>query len=157
MGATVTVASKLPMKFEMQCCVKRTQQRRFQGEVWAEETYHKDGPLHVINGYSYPNGQLPEGMPPRPKMVGGYALTHNVSKDLWDAWLIENKNSAMVLNRLVFAYEKQDTVQGKARESTDVDSGLGPLVPDVDRRMPKKVIGRQTRSPPEAEPDYSED
>jgi hypothetical protein len=155
MGATVTVASKLPFRLELQCCVKRTQQRRFQGEVWTEEVYFKDGPIVTINGTAYPNGQVPEGYRPRPKTVGGYALTPNVPKDLFDAWLAENKDSAMIKNRLVFGYEQKDAVDGRARENTDVDSGLGPLIPDSDRRMPKKVIGRQTRSLPEAGPDYS--
>ena len=62
-GAKVTVASKLPMSFEMQCCKKRVEQRRHQGEVWREEVFFKDGPMHVINGYSYPNGQVPEAAP----------------------------------------------------------------------------------------------
>ena len=155
-GAKVTVASKLPMSFEMQTCRKRVEQRRHQGEVYTEEVYFKDGPIAIINGYSYPNGgTVPEGFRPRPKMVAGYALTHNVSKDLFDQWMIENKDSAMVRNRLVYGFEQIDTVQGKAREGTDVDSGLGPLWPDNnDRRMPKKVINRQMRAPPESAPDY---
>lgn len=151
MGAKVTVASKLPMRLELQCCEKRVAQRRHMGEVWVEETYHKSGPMHVIEGTAYPNGAPPPNMPPRPRMICGYALTDGVDKDLWDAWLKENANSALVLNRLVFAYEKQDTVQGKARENTDVNSGLGPLEPDVDRRWPRKTVaGRQTSAPPES-------
>jgi hypothetical protein len=109
---------------------------------------------HVINGTAYPNGNtVPENMPPRPQMATGYALTHNVSKDLFDSWLAENKDSAMVKNRLVFAYEKTDSVKDAAKDCKGVDSGLGPLIPDADRRMPKKLVGPQTRSLPEAEPE----
>ena len=153
-GAKVTVASELPMSFEMQCCKKRVEQRRHQGEVYTEEVFFKDGPIAIINGYSYPNGgTVPEGFRPRPKMVAGYALTHNVSKDLFDAWMLENKDSAMVKNWLVYGYEQIDTVQGKAREGGDVDSGLGPLTPDTDRRWPRKVVNRQMRALPESDPD----
>lgn len=69
-GAKVTVASKLPFRLEMQTCAKRVEQRRHQGQCWKEEVYFKCGPLHVINGTSYPNGgTVPEGYPPRPTMV----------------------------------------------------------------------------------------
>ena len=52
-------------------------------------------------------------------MVAGYALTHNVSKDLFDAWLIENKDSAMVKKRLVFGYEqKEQSRVGRAKIRT---------------------------------------
>jgi hypothetical protein len=108
-GAKVTVASKLPMKIEMQCSAKRVMQKKHLGQMWREEEYFKSGPMHVIEGIAYPNGQLPPGMPPRPQMVAGYALTPNVSKDLWDAWLLENKDSAMIKNRLIFAYEQIDS------------------------------------------------
>ena len=77
----------------------------------------------------------------------GFALTYNVDADLFTAWLAENQDSAMVKNRLIFAYDssKTDAVRGTAKEGKDVDSGLGPLVPDVDRRMPKKTaVGSQT-------------
>lgn len=160
MSATVTVASKLPMKLELQCSSKRTMQKKHMGQVWREDEYYKTGPSHVIEGTSYPAGTPPPNMPPRPQMESGYALTFNVDKSLWDAWLAENADSPMIKNRLVFAFEKLDSVRGKAREGKDsVDSGLGPLTPDSgDRRMPKKVIGQpQGRVYPEASPDYSTD
>ena len=156
-GAKVTVASKLPMRLEMQCCKKRVEQRRHQGEVWQEETFHKDGPIAVIEGTAYPVGAPPPNMPPPPRMEGGYALTFGVDKDLWDQWAKEHADCAMIKNRLVFAFEKTDTVKGKAKEGGDVDSGLGPLIPDVDRRWPRKSTNpRQSRVAPESEPDYSE-
>ena len=155
MGATVTVASKLPMKLELQCCSKRTLQRRAQGVVWQEVEYYKSGPAVVIEGTSYPVGTPPPNMPPRPRMESGYALTFGVSKDLWDQWLLENKDSAVVKNKLVFAYEKADSVKGQAKDGKDLDSGLGPLRPDDnDRRMQKKVIGRQAKPLPESTPDW---
>jgi hypothetical protein len=156
-GAKVTAASKLPMRLEMQCSVKRTQMRRHQGETWQEETFFKDGPVAIIEGTAYPVGQVPDGMRPRPRVVVGYALTPNVSKDLYDAWAKENADSALIRNKLIFAYEQRDAVEGAAKDLKDIDSGLGPLIPDTDRRWPRKIANsRQARVPPESEPDYSE-
>jgi hypothetical protein len=154
-GAKVTVASRLPFKLELQTCSKRVVQAKHQGQAWREEEYYKSGPIAIINGTAYPNGTVPANMPPQPQLATGFALTHGVPKDLWDAWFEENKNSAVITNRLVFAFEKVDSVQGMARENKSADSGLGPLTPDSgDRRMPRKLIGQpQARSAPESEPD----
>jgi hypothetical protein len=152
-GAKVTVASRLPMRFEMQTCKKRIEQRRHQNQCWREEIYFKDGPMHVINGTAYPNGTVPEGFPPRPEMVAGYALTHGVDAYLYDAWAIENKDTDMLRNKLVFAFEKLDSTKGMAKDCKDLDSGLGPLVPDTDRRMPKKMIGAQTTRLSQSDPE----
>jgi hypothetical protein len=151
--AKVTVASKLPMKIEMQCCSKRVEQRSHQGQVWREEVSYKDGPMHIIAGTAHPKGDAAEMMP-RPQMIaGGYVLTRNVDADLFSAWMLENKDSALVKNRLIFGFAQIDTVEGTARESKDVDSGLGWLVPDKDRRMPKKIGVSQARALPESNPD----
>jgi hypothetical protein len=159
MGATVTVASKLPMKIEMQCSAKRTMQKKHMGQVWREDEYYKTGPSHIIEGTAYPAGSPPPNMPPAPRMESGFALTFGVDKSLWDAWLAENADSPMVKNKLIFAFEKLDSVKGMAKDYKNLDSGLGPLQPDNnDRRMPKKVIGQpQGRVYPEASPDYSTD
>jgi hypothetical protein len=163
MGATVTVASKLPMRLELQCSVKRMTQQKHLGQMWKEEIFYKSGPMQVIWGTAHPNGQLPAGMPPRPRMIAGYALTDGVDKELWDAWAKENADSALIKNRLVFAFEKLDSVQGRCREFDDVNSGLGALgsnvppgqeaIPDNDRRLPKKIFARQTAALPESSPD----
>ena len=141
-GAKVTVASKLPMAFEMQACTKHEQKVKTGNTTWVEEVFSKSGKMAVINGIAYPNGQAPEGFHDKPQMASGAALTFGVDKDLWDAWLEQNKDSAMVRNGLVFAHEKSESVKAKAREHKDLNSGLGPLTPDNDRRMPKKISSR---------------
>jgi hypothetical protein len=154
MGAKVTVASKLPFRLEMQLCKKRVEQRRHQGQCWQETIFHKDGPIVTINGTAYPQGgTVPEGFPSRPEMVAGYALTHGVDADLYAAWAIENKDTDMLRNKLIFAFEKLDSTKGMAKDGKDLDSGLGPLVPDTDRRMPKKMIGAQTTRLSQSDPE----
>lgn len=141
-GAKVIVASKLPMALELQLCVSREQQIKNGGSVWTETIFAKDGPIVTIHGTAYPNGQVPDGMPDRPQMAHGAALTYGVDKDFFDRWLEQNKTSPIVVNRLVFAHEKSDSVKARAREVRDFDSGLGPLNPENDRRMPRKLQSR---------------
>ena len=150
-GAKVTVASKLPMALEMQCCKAVKQNVPGIGGMREQKVFYKTGEMHVINGTAYPNGQVPAGMAAKPQMIAGAALTFNVSKDLFDAWMIENAESSVVKNKLIWADEKVDDVKAVAKENKAVDSGLGPLVPDTDRRMPRKIVGRQARALAESE------
>ena len=142
-GAKVTVASKLPMSFEMQCCTKRVQKFKNQGMVWEEELFSKDGPIVIIAGTGFPVNPPENFTRDRPETVAGAALTHGVDKAFWDRWLDENKTSPMVVNGLIFAHEKVDFVKGKARENKALKSGLDPLVPDNDPRMPKKLVAAE--------------
>lgn len=141
-GTKIIVASKLPMALELQHCVKRTMQMKNGNTAWKEDVWVKSGQIVVINGTSYPNGQLPDGMPDRPQMRSGAALTYGVDKDFFDKWLEQNKDSEMVKNGLIFAAEKGEDVSAEARARVKTLSGLEPLNPEGDRRMPKKINGR---------------
>lgn len=72
---------------------------------------------------------------PNCTIIGGYAITDGVDKDLWELWLSQNKNSDMVKAGLIFANEKSDSVSGKAKDGKDVRSGL-------ERLDPAKMNGR---------------
>jgi hypothetical protein len=67
-------------------------------------------------------------------VVGGYAVTHGVPKDLWDAWLADNKDSAMVKNSVIFAHEKSSYGDGQAVEQKGIRTGLEPLSQGRDPR-----------------------
>lgn len=84
----------------------------------------------TINGWSHAQNAAPNCT-----IIGGYALTDNVDKDLWDLWLSQNKNSDMVKNGLIFANEKSDSVVGKAKDGANIRSGL-------ERLDPTKIGGR---------------
>lgn len=141
-GAKVVVASRLPMALEMQHCEKRSVQMKNGNNAWVEDVYTKVGPIVIIAGTAYPNGQIPEGMPVRPEMAGGAALTAGVDAEFFARWLAQNERSPMVMNGLVFAHESIDRVKGIARETKDVQSGLQALNPKSDTRMPKKITGK---------------
>ena len=141
-GDKVTVGSKLPMAIELQLCEKRTTQMRNGQNSWTEDLWVKTGQIITINGTSYPNGTPPEGMPPRPMMAFGAALTPGVPKEFFDRWLEQNADQPMVRNGMIFAHLRAADVQAEARERVKDLSGLGPLTPDNDRRMPKKMTNK---------------
>lgn len=80
---------------------------------------------------------------PRAPIVGrtdktmGYALTSGVDKDLWDNWLSFNKDSAMVRNRNIFAFEDRRSTIAAVKENEDTRSGLEPFMPEGDPRRPR--------------------
>jgi hypothetical protein len=77
-------------------------------------------------------------------LPGGYALTHGVPKQTWDLWYQQNRNEALVKNKIVFAYSSHQTVTEEAQKLRAVKSGMEPLDPQkpaerlpggVDRRL----------------------
>lgn len=132
-GQTVTVACKLPNGMILQ--------------HWKMQTFHdpvlggghrevqrsvEDGAPIKVHGPAVPFGLVPKFL-----IVGGYALTTGVSKDFWDKWLHQNRNHDSVVNRCIFAMPTMDAAQGQADDLTDVQSGLQPIVPDKDKRVPR--------------------
>lgn len=137
----VTVASKLPMKIELQLCEERRQNMpgRF-GTV--EETVHaKVGDSHIINGTAYPRGEPPEGFPDKPEMIkaAGFALTPGIPADFFEQWLDQNKNTDLVRNGMIFAHGSRDHLVGVAMENKDRRSGLDPMAKDGDPRSPRPM------------------
>lgn len=156
-GATVVVASKLPMSIELQLAEKHQVARRFQGTTWTEDEWRRFGPVVTIRGTAYPRGQAPDGFRPAPEIVAGYAITRGVDAEFWRRWLEQNGTTEMVVNRVVFAGETFDEVRQVARkEMRDVRSGLDPIVPpkegdkpsDRDPRLPGRIKGIEVTGEP---------
>lgn len=79
----------------------------------------------TINGWSHPQNAAPHA-----PIHGGYALTHGVDKDFWEKWLSQNKDSDIVVNKLIFAHEKEASAVSEAKEKAEVRSGLERLDPN---------------------------
>lgn len=62
----------------------------------------------------------------------GFGLTYGVDKGLWDAWLAENKERALVKNGLIFAHEKVKETKSESKEKKDLQSKTEPLQQKVD-------------------------
>jgi hypothetical protein len=75
------------------------------------------------------------------QLMHGYGITQGIPKDVWDKWLEQNKDSAMVQNKLVFAYEDSNQTFARAakQRKEGVRSGLEPLDPF---NLPKGITMR---------------
>jgi hypothetical protein len=85
----------------------------------------------VVAGNSFP-----QGVGPKVPMEGGFALTPNCPKELWDRWFAANKDSPMVKNGLIFAHGSEKNTVAEAREKEAVRSGLERLDPT---KLPGKI------------------
>lgn len=138
-ASTVVVACKIPTGLELQLCHKTD---------WTEETpsgsrdrfrWDRGGPTVRIRGTAYPAGATPRGFPERPQMAGGYALTYGVDREFFETWMEQNKLNPIVVSNMVFAFDRSNDTKAQAKEFKDIRSGLEPLNPDDDPRMPKPL------------------
>lgn len=137
-GAKVTVACKLGVAYyNLQLCnmVTKFQQDMRGGRDVIEA--ERSGPVVQLRGTAYPRGTPPKGFPAPPEIIGGAALTRGVDKDWFDEWLKQNRLNPIVINKMIFAAETDDAVRSQAAELAEFLSGLDPIDPKKDSRMPK--------------------
>lgn len=134
MTETVTVACKLPNGLVLRVfnMVERSELVLGGGSRKIKQAVQSDHAPIKINGCAAPFGS-PQAL------YGGYALTPNVPKDVFDEWLKQNADADVVRNNLIFAADKTDYVADKATEQRDLTSGLQPLSQEGDSRAPKRV------------------
>jgi hypothetical protein len=131
-GAKVTVACKLPHGLILRVFGFDTRSEPVMGGGSKEvKVARQIGESVTLNGNAVPFGKAPEH-----PIIGGYALTHGVDKELFDKWLEQNRDSDLVRNRLIFAYESQDKAVDRAKEHAKARSGLEPIDPD---NLPKGI------------------
>jgi hypothetical protein len=97
----------------------------------------RTGPVVILRGTAYPRGTVPDGFPPAPMIVDGAAMNFGIDAEWMDHWLEEHKRDPLVINKLIFACEKEEDAKAIAREHKDVKSGLDPVNPKGDTRMPR--------------------
>ena len=130
----VEVACKLPNGLILR---EMTETIEFEQILGAPESrqvkYHRPtGEQVVIEGVGFRIGDTP------PILVnGGYRITRNVPKRIWDSWFDANKNSDLVKNKIIYASEKRDDVHAFAREHEKVVTGLEGIDPNaIGKRVP---------------------
>lgn len=142
-GAKVTVACKLPHGIILRGFLEREERELVMGGgVRETKVFRPTGERQVVHGSVLPFGAVP----PYP-IVGGYALTENVSKDLWDSWVAVNKDAEIVKRRLIFAYENPNKASDEARSNVKELSGFEPIDPD---NPGKRMKGIEKANPKEA-------
>jgi len=92
-----------------------------------------------LRGTSYPRGTVPDGFPEKPLIVDGAALNFGIDKEFWDTWVEQNKLNPLVMNRMIFADTDPEFVKGLAHDTKAMQSGLEPVNPKKDRRIPKST------------------
>ncbi|WP_432784686.1 hypothetical protein AAEX37_01961 [Oligella sp. MSHR50489EDL] len=70
---------------------------------------------HVIKGFNHS------------AVIGGHGITEDVPKDLWDAWLKENKDRDLCKNGFIFAHSKVTSTKAEATEKKATKSKTEPL------------------------------
>lgn len=124
-GSTVTVACKIPMGLVLRVFDMVPEREPVMGGGFREVTRAREFPKRaVINGFSYPQNAAPACA-----IVGGYALTPDVDRELWEKWLEQNKESDMVVNGLIFAHTTTSDATDQSKELEKTRSGLERLDP----------------------------
>lgn len=144
-GAKVTVACKLGVAYydiQHTKIVDKFEQNMQGGRTVREA--ERTGQVVRLRGTAYPRGTPPAGFPAAPEIMNGAALTRGVDKDWFDAWLEQHKLDPIVVNKMVFAAETDDALRGESAELSKFLSGLEPVNPKGDPRIPKSARSEVT-------------
>jgi hypothetical protein len=131
-GATVSIASKLPMDLTLRVFDFKTQHEPVMGGgvreyKIAEQRRGSQSFIAIGNSFAQNKG-------PHQQISSGYAITHDIPKDFWDEWLEQNKEADYVINGMIFAHVSSSSTIAEAREKEAEKSGLERLDPN---RLPK--------------------
>ena len=125
MAGKVSIACKLPhgLKLRVFNIIERDVPV-MGGGTRIERMAEQRAEIAIVHGFSHAQNSAPHCT-----IIGNYAITDNIDKDLWDLWLSQNKDSAMVKNGLIFANEKAVSVSDQAKDGAKIKSGLERLDP----------------------------
>jgi hypothetical protein len=131
-GDVVSVACKIPMGLILRAH-KRVMMphKTTEGMIRDVPEYHQFGKEYMVYGPSHP-----QNAGPHCTIIGDYAITHGIPKELWDLWSAQNRGSMMVINRMIFAYSS-NKIAGAAKEHAELKSGLERL---DSSRLPKNLV-----------------
>lgn len=133
-GETVTVALKHPTGLVIQAYAKEVTHEPVTSGVSREvNVFRPAGTQCVLNG-----NRVPYGATPKFPIIGGYAMTAGVPKDVWDTWREQHADSPLVEQGLIFAHKSLDHAEGHAKDGTKLVHGMEPLQREGDPRIEKK-------------------
>lgn len=133
-GAVVTVALKHPTGVILEGFEKKSiQVPDGVGRIRDEVVFRSSGQRFEIHG-----NRVPFGKTPNFPIIGGYALTKGVPKDVWEIWLEQHKDSPLVENHLISAFESHDDAEAFATEHEENRSGMEAVLKVGDPRVDKR-------------------
>jgi hypothetical protein len=139
-ASTVTVACNIPMGLLLHLQESYVDHEQTQNGVRDVTRHRKVGEPVTIQGNAI---MVATPGAPDKQIVGGYALTRNISADFWDKWIAQNKDAPYVKNGNIFAMPSRDAAESRAQEQKDLRSGLEPLNPET-----KMANGREVPADP---------
>lgn len=86
------------------------------------------------------------GQDAKAPVISGFAITKGVDADFMEKWMTDNMELDAVINHQIFFHEKYETLTAKCNEFAKVRSGLEPIVPDADVRVPRNVKTAEGRT-----------
>lgn len=129
----VTVACKLPNGLKLQIYdMEEGSEPVMGGGTKTVKRAVSVGEPVKLNGVAVPFGKVPNYM-----IVGGYALTTGVDAQLFRRWMRDNWDSPIVTNKLILVHEDKVNVSDAAKDHDSIRSGLEPITPDKDPRIPR--------------------
>ena len=132
----VCVGCKVPNGIILQLSVREEQREPVMGgghrnvEIWK-----KEGDKYTLRGPSIPFGTMPRFI-----VAGGYAITSGIPEDFWNEWLRQNKDSDVVRNKLVLAFQDLADLQDACIDNEKRTTGLEPIDPSRIPRLGKQRI-----------------
>ena len=128
----VNVACKLQNGIILREMQRNVEAEPVQGGGMRDVTYYRPTERQVVI-----EGTIaPFGLPVPILVEGGFRVTRNVPKDIWDSWYDANKKSDLIARGLIFASEKFDDIRAFSREHEKVVTGLE----GVDPKNPGKHV-----------------
>jgi hypothetical protein len=123
--ATVTVACKLPHGLLCRVHKEVEQEETIPGGTRKIKLWFPTGEEFRLNGNAYP-----QNVGPKVPIEHGFALTHGVPKDLWDAWLKQNRMLPAVREGMIFAQGSAAKAVDEAKEKKGIRTGFERLDPN---------------------------
>lgn len=132
-GETVTVALKHPSGLVLRVYEMQDDYEDVMGggQRKTKKAFPIGEPVR-LNGTGVGKGFIPTW-----RVVGGYALTPGVPKDMWELWCEQNADAPLLKNGLICAFKSIEGADAMAREREGTRSGLEPITPDTDPRIPR--------------------
>lgn len=133
----VSVACKLPNGLILRGFDERKEVELVLGGGTRDVEVHRPNGDQVVIG-----GTMARFGDPRPPILtaGGYRITRDVPRALWEQWLNANRNSDLVRNHLVYAHEHHDHVEDWSREHAAAVSGLEGIDPDNPGKRVRGIV-----------------
>lgn len=133
-SAKVVVGCKVPNGMILRLFRMVTQQMPVMGGGLQrfEQSEPIPGKRIRVNGPGVPFGVMPNYV-----IRHNCAFTSNVDREFWALWVKQNHDHDAVVNGMIFAEDDEASAIAKAKEIEGVLSGLQPMVPDKDLRVPK--------------------